>query len=326
MGGFHYYKGSDLANPCHPVDPYDLLDLVNTAKIELPTVEEIQDQSKSGGNLGRGEPLIKALALLQVFWFSTQCIAKATGTSMVHSSQELREERVTKLEILTAAYIMMAFCMHVAWWNKPLNVTQPIRVSLSLEPTTGLHRRQRLTMAYEPPPSTSIQRYHRRYVEAAEDIIFGFSSNYAHFPNGKTVPRFYTGGSNPNNDRSVRYFFIVLLITAIFAAINCTSWSYDNNSALSFIDIALWRLSSFAGVGFWLISALGLIILVVMDWLRWIQLDSFYDTFCAWIISLLALISVLLRIASFLLAIRELNTSAEFTLDTTDWTYSIPHI
>jgi hypothetical protein len=126
MGGYHYYKGVNLDTPCSAVSPGDLLRLVRAAKIQPPTLEEIRDKSKSGGS---GEVVVKTLALLQMFWFLSQCIAKAT-----QRSQETEQGRVTKLELLTAAYIMMTLWMRWACWNKPLNVTQPIRISQSLEP------------------------------------------------------------------------------------------------------------------------------------------------------------------------------------------------
>jgi hypothetical protein len=325
MGGFHYYKGANLDEPCHAVQPGDLLDLVGAAKITLPLLEEIQDKSKSGGSGGLA---IRALALLQVFWFVTQSITKAT--TMTQSSQESEQTRVTKLELLTTAYIMMAVCIRMVWWNKPLNVKQSIRVPLSLEPKPGSSRRQNSTMVYGPPPpssSTYIRKYHYRYVQAVDDLLCSFSSNCAHFPKGRTVPRFYTGGRQSNIPRSSNYFFILLLPSIVFAAINCVAWSYDNNDTLSSIEIELWQLSSFAGVAFWLISIQNLLILMIVDWLEWAELDSFAsNALCAWMMSLWALFYVLLRVTSFILAIRELNTDANLVLDTVYWTYFIPHV
>jgi hypothetical protein len=318
MGGFHYYKGANLDTPCGPVSPADLLSLERAAKIQLPTLEEIRDKSKSEGS---GEVVTKTLALSQTFWFLTQCIAKAIR------SQETGQGDVTKLELLTTAYIMMTIWMRWAWWNKPLNMTQSIRVSQSLKPIPQPTRRQRRKMVYKPPPSTLIRWYHQRYVKATEDMIFGFRGDYTYLPRGKTVPRFYTGGDNSYLDRPATYLFIVLLFSTVFAAINCIAWSYDNDSTLSSVEIVLWRLSSFAGVGFWLISAQCLIIIAVMDSLGWIQASSFFSSaHLVWMVSLWALVYVLLRVASFILAIRELNGGANLTLDSAGWTYFIPHV
>ena len=35
---------------------------------------------------------------------------------------------VTHLEIVTLAYAAMNFMIYIFWWNKPLNVNQPVRV------------------------------------------------------------------------------------------------------------------------------------------------------------------------------------------------------
>jgi hypothetical protein len=322
MGGFHYYKGINLDKPCYPINAGNLINLVRAKKIKLPPLEEICDKSKSAGS---GELFIKALALLQVFWFVSQSIAKVTNTTQ--SPQESGQKHITKLELLTAAYTMMAFCMCLAWWNKPLNVRQPIRLPLYLEPTPGPSGGYRPTTVYEPPPSTFIRKYHRRYVKAADNTIFGYTYDNVYFPDGRTVPRFYTGGNQSNPDRSAGHFFIVLSLSILFAAINCIAWPYDDKNGLPLVEVVFWRLSSFAGVGFWLISAQSLFVVGIMDEFDWSNCDSFFcDAIIVWILTFWALICVLLRITSFVLAIRELNTSASVMLDTVDWTYFIPHV
>jgi hypothetical protein len=158
-------------------------------------------------------------------------------------------------------------------------------------------------------------------------MISGFSGDWTQFPDRKTVPRFYTGGKTSRISRSPTNFFIVLLLSIVFAAINCIAWSYDDNDTLPFIEIVLWRLSSLAGVGFWLIFIQSLVVVGSMESLGWIRANSFYSSaLCAWVISLWALAYVLLRIASFILAIRELNTGASLILNAANWTYFIPHI
>jgi hypothetical protein len=119
----------------------------------------------------------------------------------------------------------------------------------------------------------------------------------------------------------------MLLLSLVFGAINCIAWSYGNDGTLSFVEIVLWRLSSFAGVGFWLISVESLVAVPVMHSLGWIQGNSFYTSaLIAWVASLWAMAYVLLRVGSFILAIRELDTGANVILDSVYWTYLIPHI
>jgi hypothetical protein len=127
--------------------------------------------------------------------------------------------------------------------------------------------------------------------------------------------------------QSPRYIFIVPSLSIVFAAISCIAWHYDDSGGLSLIEVVFWRLSSFAGVGSWLISAQSLLTVGFVSELKWIKEDSFfYKALRVWMLSLWALIYVLLRIASFIIAIRELTVGAGLLLDTPHWTYSIPHI
>jgi hypothetical protein len=54
--------------------------------------------------------------------------------------------------------------MRWACWNKPLNVTQPIRISQSLEPIPEPIWSKKRDVAHKPLPSTYLRRYYYRYV------------------------------------------------------------------------------------------------------------------------------------------------------------------
>ena len=121
MGGFHLFKRSSKDEsgaqsisqeddyPLHPLLVEDLVhDDIYT--FTMPTEAEIKDRGKS-------DWLAKSLVLLQTWWFIIQCIACG-----------IKHLPVTHLEILTLAYAAINFVIYVFWWNKPLNVNQPVRV------------------------------------------------------------------------------------------------------------------------------------------------------------------------------------------------------
>ena len=121
MGGFHLFKcGSEEKSgtqsisqeddhPLHPLLASDLMhnDIYSFAML---TDAEIKDRGKS-------DWLAKSLVLLQTSWFVMQCIA--------HGIKHLL---VTHLKIVTLAYAAMNFVIYVFWWNKPLNINQPVQV------------------------------------------------------------------------------------------------------------------------------------------------------------------------------------------------------
>ena len=116
MGGFHFFKRSDEQDgpdvPFHPLHVITVLELLESRDIERPTEEEIQDKSKS-------DSLAKAVVLIQTGWFILQCLARWA-----------EHLPTTQLEITTLAYTAVNIGICLAWWDKPRNVNQPIRVKV----------------------------------------------------------------------------------------------------------------------------------------------------------------------------------------------------
>lgn len=82
--------------------------------LALPSEEEIKDRSKA-------DSFSKIVVLVQTLWFVMQCIARHNE----HLS-------ITELEIATLAYAVPILGIYICWWNKPLGVTQPIRIPKSI--------------------------------------------------------------------------------------------------------------------------------------------------------------------------------------------------
>ncbi|KAI9509505.1 hypothetical protein F5148DRAFT_1148259 [Russula earlei] len=109
MGGFMEYEGN---RPIRVLLPEELHSYSLTGNGYFPRIakEEIQDKSK-------GDPVSKALVILQTGWFVVQCIARG--------AQGLP---VTELELVTVAFATLNFVMYLLWWDKPLNVQRGVRV------------------------------------------------------------------------------------------------------------------------------------------------------------------------------------------------------
>ncbi|KAF9549270.1 hypothetical protein CPC08DRAFT_675049, partial [Agrocybe pediades] len=77
------------------------------------TEDRINDHSKA-------DWFAKGLALLQMFWFITQCIARFFSKDLI----------LTELELATAALAILSFAMYLLWWHKPFNAGVPITITL----------------------------------------------------------------------------------------------------------------------------------------------------------------------------------------------------
>ncbi|KAF4616639.1 hypothetical protein D9613_008300 [Agrocybe pediades] len=77
------------------------------------TEDRINDHSKADG-------FAKGLALLQMFWFITQCVARFFDENLI----------LTELELATGALALLSLVMYLSWWNKPFNAEVPITITL----------------------------------------------------------------------------------------------------------------------------------------------------------------------------------------------------
>ncbi|KAJ7207241.1 hypothetical protein GGX14DRAFT_698321 [Mycena pura] len=108
MGGFVAGTGG------HPIVTRDLVreHIADIGKVQEKT---IKDKSK-------GDALSKGVALLQGLWFVTQCLARA-----------VQHLPVTELEVATLAFAVVNVFIWVLWWEKPLDVQDPIAIGYGEE-------------------------------------------------------------------------------------------------------------------------------------------------------------------------------------------------
>ena len=111
MGGFMLFEGNVAKGVLFPKRFSKLL---REGKIEFPTVteKEIGDRSKADG-------FSKSIALGQILWFVTQCLARR--------AQHLE---LTLVELVTLSLAPLNGVMYFLWWHKSLDVRCPIRVYL----------------------------------------------------------------------------------------------------------------------------------------------------------------------------------------------------
>lgn len=108
MGGFHQFSGDQ---PGVHLRPQDIVDLISVGALIPPSEEEIKDRSKA-------DSVSKLIVLVQTLWFVMQCIAR-----------HINHLPIAELEVATLAYTIPILGIYVCWWNKPLRVTHPIRIS-----------------------------------------------------------------------------------------------------------------------------------------------------------------------------------------------------
>jgi hypothetical protein len=268
---------------------------VQRDEIEVPSTEEIYDKSKTG-------VLITAFTLIQGLWFVTQCIAR--GIQSLH---------VTKLEILTAAYVMMTVGMHLTWWDKPRLVDQPIRVPQPLNRS-----------ANAPLNTPKVDKVEEWFGTVASIIFASEDVASSDLVKLKQVPMFYAGDSEDR--RAFDAWCISWFVGAVFSGILCITWSYP---ASSLAELVIWRLCSLSGIAFF-IFFLGCALLYDyldnLDIGRW----GFNSEGSEAVVGLFALFLVLAyvtaRVVTIYLAVKDLTRSPSETFEVVYWTDFIPHI
>ncbi|KAI0059861.1 hypothetical protein BV25DRAFT_1034250 [Artomyces pyxidatus] len=184
MGGFHYYRSGE---PIHPLSSSDVVVLVRSGELVLPTDEEMRNWSQS-------DVLSKSLAVVQTLWFVTQAIAR-----------RIEGLPITQLEIMTLAYTTLTVAMYVVWWDKPQNVGGPVRVTVKNLPWS---------------PSVDKWRWYQRIFY----VIAGWQDALVNLHMVRRVPTFYGGGFY--NVDGIYADVVALFAAMVFLAVHCAAWFY----------------------------------------------------------------------------------------------------
>ncbi|KAJ7078968.1 hypothetical protein C8R44DRAFT_654325 [Mycena epipterygia] len=278
MGGFVSRTGRPIVTIKQLTEHKEYISAIHDVK-----AEDINDESK-------GDALSKGVALLQGLWFVTQCIARI--------SQRLP---VTQLEVATLAFAVVNIFIWSLWWEKPLDVLQPIMVGPAgdLEPA-------------EPtfPPLSLWNRFF--------GMVAGDYSSY--FPiSAASVPTFWAMARNESNHDEINiHFYFACLAGTIFGGIHCVAWTAGFSST---IEMWMWRSCSLLVAA--IPAALGLFLALGTS-IEWI------DDVLGTILEILVFVSVplypIFRLFLVILPLTSLRVLPPGAFIDIDWSVYIPHL
>ncbi|KAF8331024.1 uncharacterized protein EI90DRAFT_3058240 [Cantharellus anzutake] len=157
----------------------------------VTTRDEILDRSK-------GDPFAKSIVVAQLLWFIAQYVGR--WAAHLHRSQ---------LEAMTLAYAVLSIIVYILWWDKPLNIRFPVRVTKETSPdaTTAT-----------PSPEAKVEQDTPK-VENQPDSTS---------PPARSAP-------------SKQQFFVFIMTAIIFGGIHCFAWSFHFQTH---VEMLLWRISA----------------------------------------------------------------------------------
>ena len=322
MGGFHLFDHGSIETsnndkailhdndiPLRPLAACNLYDDhrdhrrqsirsdIDFTSFTVPTKEEIEDKGKS-------DWLAKSLVMLQTSWFVMQCIARA-----------IDHLPVTHLEIVTLAYAAMNFVIYIFWWNKPLNVSRPVRVFRKSEPSAAQHQ----VISGETRRSRAWEFTWEAIGKGLERIVIfiaGGQDGKVDLSREDRVPGFWANGS----DEQVIADMIVLGVGVCFGAIHCISWGF---SFPTHTELLMWRVLCIAITAVPIYISLGIICATRLDKMN---LDKFVKPVTLISILPAGILYILARAITLVLAFTSLRDLPPGAYETVHWTTFIPHV
>ncbi|KAF9542826.1 hypothetical protein CPC08DRAFT_801537 [Agrocybe pediades] len=189
------------------------------------TEDRINDHSKADG-------FAKGLALLQMFWFITQCVARFFDKNLI----------LTEIELVTAALALLSFAMYLLWWNKPFNAGVPITITLlpAVHSVSGSQPADRSPRSptIESDKSSDTVQWRVLYLRTSE-MMWGKNSTDSAVT---SVPSFYSV-SVDSDAACLQIGLTSFSAAALFGSIHCIGWS----SKIIFTSHAtslVWRITS----------------------------------------------------------------------------------
>ncbi|KAJ6584485.1 hypothetical protein B0H19DRAFT_1227224 [Mycena capillaripes] len=196
MGGFVSRSGH------HPIVTRKQLEQCPEylAAIRSVKVRDIEDKSK-------GDAMSKGVVLLQGLWFTAQSLAR------LH-----QHIPVTELEVATLAFQIVNIFIWLLWWNKPLDIQQPILVGPGNESVQDSARRLSLRGVIETMVRGSFPAF--------EPVL------------STSVPSFCSADGHWKRDTHLPSITIEALVGTIFGVIHCAAW---NAHFPSTTEMWMWR-------------------------------------------------------------------------------------
>ncbi|KAF2185266.1 hypothetical protein K469DRAFT_708051 [Zopfia rhizophila CBS 207.26] len=238
MGGF-LLAAPDF--PPFPVDGQQIAYLVEHEYLPLPSVTEagIRDKNKADG-------FARCLTLVQIFWFSIQCIGRA-----------VQRLGLTTFELSTIAFVLCTLHTFFFWAQKPLDVQTPIVL-----PTT--HRIRDVLIKAGPPAERSYSRTPLDFLKPSSDpksmtapFWFGLGTIFDVGKESPTRP-IRTFGNNktfpPAGLSWLQSAYGILFVLA-FIGIHLIGWNFVFPTP---VERILWRIAALALQGLILVYLVAL--------------------------------------------------------------------
>ncbi|KAJ7442372.1 hypothetical protein B0H11DRAFT_1826687 [Mycena galericulata] len=182
MGGFVSAGGIPITTFKQLEEP--LLGAQYLTDIRAIDVAFIMDRSK-------GDALSKGVALVQCFWFISQCVARVFQRLVV-----------TELEVATLAFAVLNVFTWLLWWGKPLDAQTSILIGPDEEEQDS---------ESEPEVSSGIW----------SSVLFAIYGGEYHPRSYRPVPILW---STPLYTHFMRAFLLESFSAVMFGAIHCSAW------------------------------------------------------------------------------------------------------
>ncbi|ESK85406.1 hypothetical protein Moror_5910 [Moniliophthora roreri MCA 2997] len=279
------------------------------------TEDEIKDKSHA-------DFITKSIALIQTTWFILQVAARATEGLTV-----------TELEVVTVGFALLNFGTYFLWWNKPLRVQYPVRVTWQqqeLHMTSWSSQSKRSWMGAIPEGIAAIWRYIIEGDAKPENVPFAIQLIFLPLWMTWSIisacldlflddQSFTHEFSTRLEEDPLQLYLTVYTIAAAFGAIHCIPWMFQFPTQ---IEQLLWRICAVA------VAAAP----VAMGCFHW-WMKKLVDSNPEWLnlsigitAYLLGISYIFFRLTLIILALMALRDLSPSTYQTIQWTTLVPHI
>ncbi|KAJ7919451.1 hypothetical protein B0H13DRAFT_2430255 [Mycena leptocephala] len=306
--GYFFYMGGFVSRLGNPIATRKQLDdsIVGPqyiAAIQAIAEDDIMDRSK-------GDALSKGVALVQVLWFTAQCLVR-----FFQPTDNLRRTpppKVTELEVATLAFAVVNTFVWVLWWGKPLDVQRAILIGGTAEAMQAKEDETHF-------PCLNKLNLRARFFGLLFGVYSAPAGNRISFNPipATSVPSFWSI-EDTKDDESTQAIALVIecLVGTIFGIIHCIAWTADFPSTS---EMWMWRLCA-------LLVAVIPPILGFFALLAFIaKADRILDRILEFILVATVLIYIIARLFLIILAFIALRSLPLGAFIALDWSGYIPH-